>query len=104
LVAGATGAYLEVIEITSTDTVARDVTLFLSDGTTDYFYDTVAVAAATALVKVVKVNLLDANRRSSLDPNNIRKILGLNWRFKVRVETAVTAGAEVAVLCDYGEF
>jgi hypothetical protein len=104
VIAGTTGICVEVFEITSTDTTSRDLTIKIGDGTTDYFFDTLTIPAATGTNKVVKVNVLDLSRRGSLVSGNIRKLLGENWRFKAKMESAVTAGFEIAVLCDYGEY
>lgn len=104
LTMGASGGLVEGLFVTSNDTASRFVTLLLSDGSTDVLIDSVAIAAAAVSVPVQRVNLLDVLRQSWLDPNNVKWTLAAGRMLKVRMESAVTASYETAVIANYGEF
>lgn len=104
LTLGSTGGLVEGLFITSNDTTSRNLTLLLSDGTTDVLVDTVVIPSATVGAPVQQVSLLNPLRWAWLDPNNIKWVLAGSRVLKVRMEAAVTAAAETSVVCNYGEF
>ncbi|MEI8167346.1 MAG: hypothetical protein WCG26_13275 [Chloroflexales bacterium] len=105
LTMGSNGGLIEGLFITSNDTTSHNLTLLLGDGTTDVLIDTVVLPAATSTTPVQQVNLLDANRLTWLDPNNLKWVLAASRVLKVRMEMAVSSGSfEVAAICNYGEF
>lgn len=101
---GANGGVVKAIWATSNDTTARWITLLKSDGTTDLLVDSIKIPAASATIPLRLVNFLDPSRLVILDPYEVQLHLAPNHGFKVRMESAVTAGAEVAVFAQYGEF
>jgi hypothetical protein len=101
---GSNGGILKALWATSNDATARSITLFKTDGTTDLLVATMKLPAASAANPVRAVNFLDPTRLTMLDPYEIQWHLAPNHGFKVRMETAITLGAEVAVFAQYGEF
>jgi hypothetical protein len=101
---GSTGGLVEGIFVTSNDTTSRNVTILLGDGTTDVLVDTVVIPAAVTGTPVQQVNLMDSIRWSWLDPNNVKWVLAAICVVKVRMESAVSSGSEISVVCNYGEF
>lgn len=101
---GSTHGVVHAIWLTSNDTVSHFFTLLKSDGSVEGLVDSVSIPAATALIPVQRVNLLDLTRLTKLDPNNIAWYLPSGHGFKGRMEAAVSVNAEVSVFVEYGEF
>ena len=104
LTLSAGGGIIEGLFVTSNDTTSRNLTLLLGDGATDVLIDTITIPAATSPIPVRQVSLLDATRWFWLDPNNVKWVLAGARLLKIRMEAAVTSGAETSVVCTYGEF
>ncbi len=101
---GANGGILRSLWASSNDTTARWLTLLRTDGTTDTLVLTLKFAAASATVPLRHLNFLDPTKLTKLDPYEIQWHLAAGHGFKVRMESAVTSGSEVAVFAEYGEF
>ena len=101
---GANGGIVKAIWAVSNDTTARWITLLKSDGTSDLHFATMRFSAVSANYPLRQVNFLDPTRLPWLDYYEPQMHLAPNHGFKVRMETAVTAGLTVAVYALYGEF
>jgi hypothetical protein len=104
MMGGTIGGIIEALFLTSTDTVSREITIKLRIGTEDVFLDTIAIPAATSQRKVERVNLMSTSRWTELDPDNPKIVLATSREIIAYMETAVTAGAEVALICYFGEY
>ena len=103
-VLAAKGAILRALWATSNDTTSRFITLIKNDGTQDGLVVTMRIPAATTSYPVQIVNFLDPNRLTFLNPYDIQWHVEQNDVFKAKMETAITASAEITVFAQYGEF
>lgn len=101
---GANGGLLRALWATTNDATARWITLFKTDGVTDLLVVTLKFQPATSNFPVRSVNFLDPTKITMLDPYEIQWHLAPGHGFKVRMENAVSPGAEVGVFAQYGEF
>jgi len=104
LTMGAAGGLIESLFLSSNDTISRNLTILLGDGSVDVLIDTVTIPAATAARPVVQVSLMDPYRWAWLDPNNVKWALAASRVVKIRMEAAVSASAQTSVIANYGEF
>lgn len=113
--AGANGSKVEMFNIASTDTSARDIQVFLNDGTTDYLLTTIAVPAnAGNTNSVPPVGLLTfissavyttPNFQLPVDAMGNRFIhLKAGWSIKAASLTTVTATKAVSILVQGGDY
>lgn len=110
--AGADGSYVYVINITSTDSVARTVTLFLNDGTNDI---PIKFAVAVGIQQGNIANLPDPVR---LVQSNSGFILGrildrdqnfyiplpAGWKLRARMDSSVTNGTAITFIVHRKDF
>ena len=113
--AGASGSKIEAIFISSTDTSARDMKVYVNDGTTDFLLSTFSVPANAGNVSNTgALNPMQVNNTSSpftaYIPGSVdalsNKCLYLQAGHKLRVAmgTQITASKTVQVLVSAGDF
>jgi hypothetical protein len=106
--AGADGTIVSRILVTSTDTSAKDLALYVTISAVDYLIGTVAIPANSGFTNAVPtVGLFDATQIPSLQiDNNGNKYLqlGTGAVLKVKVLTAVTAAKIINVVAQSGNF
>jgi hypothetical protein len=111
----ANGTKVEMINITSTDTAARDVQFFLSDETTDYLLLTIAIPANSGNTNaLVAQGFLSSSTTTipylpwfsfPLDNNGNRYIyVSSGFSLKVAAVTAVTAAKVINFVAQAGDF
>lgn len=104
MTAGASGSVVRAIWMSSNNDAAIYGTLLLYDGVQDYLIDSIQIPAATTHTPIQKINFLDPDRLTKLHPAQPTWYLASGHSFKVRVETAVSAGDfEVNALAEYGD-
>lgn len=112
---GVDGTKVEMINIASTDTAARDVQFFLNDGTTDYLMLTLAIPANSGNTNaLVAQGFLSSSLTAApylpwfsfpLDNNGNRYIYIANgFSLKVAALTAVTAAKAIHFVAQAGDF
>jgi hypothetical protein len=101
---GSNGGIVRAVWAVSNDPTARWITLLHNDGIDDALVATMKFNPALATAPLRTVNFLDPSRLTFLDQFEIQWHLAANHGLKVRMESAVTAAAEVSVFALYGEF
>ena len=104
LTMGSNGGLIESWFVTSTDTTEREMVIAVQQGSTTAIVDRISIPAATGSVPVVIVPLMNPGRWSWLDPYNIKWAVQANVVFTCQMVSAVSSGAKVSVVCNYGEF
>jgi hypothetical protein len=116
LVTGATnGTKIEMINIASTDTAAKDVQFWMNNGSVDLLVATIAVPANSGNTNALAVQgLLSSNNTTApflpwfqfpLDNNGNRYLMvSSGYTLKAAVLVAVTAAKEIDILCQGGDF
>ncbi len=102
--AGTNGSLLTDLNITSDDTAARDIDLFLKDGTTSFALGTIPVtigAGTTAASNAV--NGLDATKLPGVAADGTLW-LPTGWMVEGAVKVAVTAAKMITVLALGGDY
>ena len=103
--AGADGSVIRGINISSTDTAARNIQFVLNDGTNDFQLVTVNVPITAGTTgSIASVDALSTLIPSLPVDNNGRRTFGLKsgWIIKAKALVAVTAATTVDVLV-FGE-
>lgn len=116
VVTGATnGTKVEMINISSTDTAARDVQFFLNDGTTSYLLCTLPIPANSGNTNALLAQGLLASLTGTfpylpffqfpLDSNGNRYVyVASGWTLKAAVLTTVTAAKAISIVAQAGDF
>ena len=104
--AGSNGAILDLLNIASTDTSARDIFLAISDGVTTYEFGIIRVAITAGTDGVTPAaNGLDIAFIKSLGNREDRSIvLQSGWKLRARPTVAVTAAKTVTITGSYGDY
>lgn len=110
--AGADGSYVYIINITSTDTVARTTTLFINDGTNDIpikFAVSVGIQQGNIGSLPDPVRLIQANTGFLLGrlldrDQNYYIPLPAGWKLRARMDSSVTAATAVTFLVHRKDF
>jgi hypothetical protein len=106
--AGANGSKVETIEVSSTDTVNRDLQLFITRSATNYLLATVQVKVNSGNANnVPSTNILGSTQLPAIatDANgNPTLFLKSGDTLTAAVTTAVTAGKQLAIIANGGDF
>lgn len=100
---GSSGSVLENISITTTDTAARVVILYLTISGTDYVIGRIPLPAATASVPTLVVSGLDPDVLYWLDSNDPRLVLKNGAVLKAKMEATITSGKQVDIVAFGGD-
>ena len=107
---GTNGTKIEWISVSSTDTTARDVQFWLSDGTTNYLLNTITddiTAGFVTSTTVVPKSVFNYQQMGFLtyDANGNKYLyLKSGWSIKVGVLVAVTSAKNVYVIAQGADF
>lgn len=101
---GASGSVVEAISITTTDTTARAVILYVTISAVDYVIGRIALPAATASVPILPASGLDTSYLTWLNPNDPKLVLANGAVLKAKMEATITAGKEVDIMAFGGDF
>lgn len=98
--AGADDSVVKAIIVTSTDSVARDIQFYLSDGTTNFQLRRVSIPAnAGNSTSVAPVDCLSGFTGLPLDEHGNRVLrLRRNFQLRANMVAAATSGSEVDVI------
>ena len=100
---GASGSVIEGISITTTDTAARAVILYLTISATDYVIGRVSLPAATASIPTLNVNGLDPDVLTFLNVNDPKLVLKNGAVLKAKMEATITSGKQVDIVVYGGD-
>ena len=105
LTAGADGTRIDHMFISSDDTSAQDVTLYLNDGTNNIWLGTVNVPAGSGsgVVNMTAVNLMDNTKLAMLDLDS-KLYMKAADKIMANVNVAVTAGKIIYVVAIGGDY
>jgi hypothetical protein len=101
---GANGGIVKAIWATSNDATSRWITIMKNDGTKDGLVLSLKFPAAVTNVPIQAVNFLDPSRLTFLEPYDIQWHVESGHSFKAKMETAITAAAEVTIYLVVGEY
>ncbi len=107
ITAGASGAKVESISVTSTDTGAVTVQLIASVASVDYTIGEVTIPAGAGTNGSTKaVDLLNATDLPWLRSDGVNRyvLLGAGVALKVKAKAAVTAGKVIHLFAQAGDF
>lgn len=107
---GATnGSVVEYINVSSTDSAARDIKLYLNDGATNYLLTTISIPAnsgnTNALTSIAPLN--QTTLWPSVPFNNSGNkfiYVAQGWSLRVAAGAAVTAGTTIALTAHGGDY
>lgn len=104
--AGANGSIIDLLNIISDDTVARNLILSLYNGTTDFPLNEIPVPIGAGTDGATKpVNGLNPKDTPSLGNREDRSIyLQTGWSLRGKMKVAVTAAKTVTVAGAYGDY
>lgn len=102
--AGSNGSLITDVNIASDDTSARDVDLFINDGSTDFTFGTIPVAIGAGTTAASNaVNGFDATKVPGLAVDG-SLFLPTGYFLKGAMKVAVTAAKTVTVLAIGGDY
>lgn len=101
---GAAGGIVRAVWAVSNDTTARWITLLHHNSVNDAFVATLKFNPSGASAPLREVNFFDPSKRTWLDLYEPQWHLAAGHTLKVRMESAITSGLEIAVFAIYGEF
>lgn len=105
---GTNGTKIDWINIASSDTAARDLQIWLSDGTTNHLLTTLSVAITAGFTNTITPVALFVNSQSpflSFDSSGNKFLyLKSGWSLKAGVLTAVTAAKAIYITAQGEDF
>lgn len=111
--AGTNGTKVELLSVTSTDTAAKDIQLWINDGTTSALLGTASIIATSGFINsapaISLFNALNTSGQplimSTFDSNGNKYLyLKTGWSLKVGTTANVTAAKTIYVTAQYTDF